>query len=166
MRRMQLKTPMKMKKIKCSASATKPESVKRKTQSLFAGAINPCVIGALLIAVISFACTPRSLEKPKAVPTPIAAEDKQSAFESQVENMRIANLEFIFVFRRADGGALDADDKKYLRANLPFNNRIYLADEDKALIVGSNYKFPPENVEALRARFNIEDYSAPAPPNK
>lgn len=74
--------------------------------------------------------------------------------------MRTANLQFIFVFRRKDGGGFDGDDKKYLRANLPTNNRVILADDDKAVIVGSNYKFPPENLETLRVRFNLEDYSA------
>jgi hypothetical protein len=45
-----------------------------------------------------------------------------------------------------------------LRGNLPFNNRVVLADEDKAVIVGSNYKFPPDSLDALRLRFNVEDY--------
>jgi len=62
------------------------------------------------------------------------------------------------------GGAFDGEDKKFLRASLPFNNRVVLADEDKAVIVGSNYKFPPENLDALRLRFNVEDYSAAEQP--
>ena len=74
--------------------------------------------------------------------------------------MRTADLQFIFVFRRKDTAAFDGEDKKFLRANLPFNNRVVLADDDKAVIVGSNYKFPPENLEALQAHFNLEDFSA------
>jgi hypothetical protein len=58
-----------------------------------------------------------------------------------------------------DGGAFDGEDKKYLRANLPFNNRVVLTDEDKAVVVGSNYKFTPENFETLAKRFNVENYS-------
>ena len=74
--------------------------------------------------------------------------------------MRTADLQYIFVFRRKDAGVFDGDDKKYLKANLPFNNRVVLADEDRAVIVGTNYKFPPENTDALRMRFNVEEYSA------
>lgn len=121
-----------------------------------------CVV--MLSTLLSFACTPRSFEKPKiTAPTPTGAEDKQSVFESELQKMRTANLQYIFVFRRKDGGAFDSDDKKYLRANLPFHNRLVLADEDKAVIIGSNFKFPPENTDALRMRFNVEDYSAAEP---
>lgn len=75
--------------------------------------------------------------------------------------MRTADLQYVFVFRRKDGGVFDNEDKKILRTQLPFNNRVVLADEDKAVIVGSNYKFPPENLDGLRTRFMIEDHSAP-----
>ncbi len=114
-----------------------------------------CVVAA------GFACTPRSFEKPAASSAPPStAEDKRASFESDLQTMRTANLQYVFVVRRKDDAAFDGDDKKYLRATLPFNNRIILADEEKAFIVGSNYKFPPENLDALRLRFNVEDYSA------
>ena len=109
--------------------------------------------------LLNFACTPRSFEKPNVAAPPTAAEDKQASFESELEKMRTADLQYIFVFRRKDGGAVDGDDKKFLRSSLPFNNRVVLADEDKAVVVGSNFKFPPENLDALRTRFNVEDYS-------
>jgi hypothetical protein len=125
------------------------------------------VCAVMLSTLLSFACTPRSFEKPKiTASTPTAAEDKQAVFDSELQKMRTADLQYIFVFRRKDGGAFDGDDKKYLRANLPFNNRVVLADEDKAVIVGTNYKFPPENTDALRTRFNVEDYSAAEQPQQ
>ncbi len=119
----------------------------------------------LMCAVLlTFACTPRSFEKPAASSVPLStAEDKRASFENDLQTMRTANLQYVFVVRRKDDGAFDGDDKKYLRATLPFNNRIILADEEKAFIVGSNYKFPPENLDALRMRFNVEDYSAAEP---
>jgi len=144
---------MKMKKIK--SSFTRPECKR------FACTEMVSRFSMLLCAVLlSFACTPRSFEKPKVAATPIAAEDKQAVFESELEKMRTADLQFILVFRRKDGAVFDVDDKKYLRANLPFYNRLVVADEDKAVIIGSNFKFPPENTDALRMRFNVEDYSA------
>jgi hypothetical protein len=115
-----------------------------------------------LSIVLTFACTPRSFEKPNAAatPPPSTAEDRQANFQNELEKMKTANLQYVFVFRRKDGGAFDGEDKRFLRGNLPFNNRVVLADEDKAVIVGSNYKFPPDSLGALLLRFNVEDYSA------
>jgi hypothetical protein len=123
------------------------------------------ISAVFLSSLLNFACTPRSFEKPNVALTPSSnAEDKQANFQSELEKMRIANLQYIFVFRRKDGIVIDSEDKKYLRGNLPFNNRVVLADEDKAVIVGTNYKFPPENIDALRQRFDVEDYSSPEQP--
>lgn len=118
------------------------------------------IFAGLFSTLLNFACTPRSFEKPNVVAPPSNAEDKQANFQNEVEKMRTANLQYIFVFRRKDAGAFDGENKKYLRANLPFNNRVVLADDDKAVIVGSNYKFPPENLDALRTQFNVEDFSS------
>ncbi|MBA2605780.1 MAG: hypothetical protein H0U96_02795 [Acidobacteria bacterium] len=75
--------------------------------------------------------------------------------------MKTANFDYIFVFRRKDGGAFDGEDRKYLRSNSPAQiNRFVLTDDGKAFIAGSKYIFPMENLETLRMRFNVEDYSA------
>jgi len=138
----------------------KTEDGRRKTKEKSSNRIRFFVRIIFISALLNLACTPRSFEKPKAAATPVAAEDKQAVFENELEKMRTADLQFVFAFRRKDGVVFDGDDKKYLRANLPFNNRVVLADEGKAVIVGSNFKFPPENTDALRMRFNVEDYSA------
>ncbi len=117
----------------------------------------------LFCLVLNFSCTPRAFEKPPAAtpaPPPVTAEEKQASFQTEVQKLRTADLKFIFAFRRTDGAAFDGEDKRFLRTNLPFNNRVVLADEDRAVIVGSNFPFPAENLDALRARFRVEDYSA------
>ena len=113
---------------------------------------------AIYLQAIS-ACNYNSFDKPNVNVAPLNAADSKSVFESDVQTMKTANMKYIFVFRRMDGGAFDGEDKRYLRANLPTINRIYLSDENKAFIVGSNYKFPPENLEVLRLRFKVEDLS-------
>ncbi len=150
-----------MKKIEADAEKTRRHAGDAEKERLVGGN-QFFVYTAFLLMMLTFACTPRSFEKPNAVITapPLTAEDKQASFQNELEKMRTANLQYVFVFRRKDGGAFDGEDKKFLRASLPFNNRVVLADEDKAVIVGSNYKFPPENLEALRLRFIVEDYSA------
>ena len=150
-----------MKKIKTDA-ATRRRGDAEKEQSAvgrFSNGIWFFVFAVFLSMILNFACTPRSFEKPNVAAPPPTVEDKQASFQNELEKMKTANLQYILVFRRKDGGTIDGEDKKFLRANLPFNNRVVLADEDKAVVVGSNYKFPPENLDALRLRFNVEDYS-------
>lgn len=113
----------------------------------------------LLLLPANFGCNYNSFEKPNVNTAPLNAEDKKSAYESDLQTMKTASLKYVFVFRRTDGGVFDGEDKRYLRANLPTTNRVILSDENKAFIVGSNYKFPPENLEILRLRFSVEENS-------
>jgi hypothetical protein len=34
-------------------------------------------------------------------------------------------------------------------------------EDERAVIIGSNYRLPPENAKALAERFVVEDYSKP-----
>jgi len=113
------------------------------------------------VSLASFACTNQRLLKSNKNVSMTSAENKQTSFESDLETMKIANFDYIFVFRRKDGGAFDGEDRKYLRSNSPAQiNRFVLTDDGKAFIAGSKYIFPMENLETLRMRFNVEDYSA------
>lgn len=117
------------------------------------------VFFSAILICFCFACENSSL-KTNGNAAQGAPEQKISEFERDLETMRTANFEYIFVFRRIDGGVIDGEDKTFLKTNLPREiNRIIISDEDKAVIAGSHFKFPPENLEILRKRFNIEDYS-------
>lgn len=119
-----------------------------------------CFFGAALF--FNFACTPRAFQKSNAAAAPPASENKRSSFESDLQTMQTAGFEYVFVFRRTDGGEFDSDDRKFLRANTPAEtNRFVATDDGKAFIAGSKYVFPPQNLEALRTRFVTEDYSTP-----
>lgn len=88
-------------------------------------------------------------------------EVKLTAVEKDVKSMQTANFEYIFVFRRKDGGVFDGEDKTYLKTNSPADtNRFVLSDDDKAVVAGSSYEFKPENLEKLGERFNIENFSS------
>jgi hypothetical protein len=115
-----------------------------------------------LTAVISFACADeRILKSNKNAATPISSENSKTSFESDLETMKTANFEFIYVFRRRDGGAFDAEDRKYLINNKPPQiNRFVLTGESKAFIAGSKYRFPEENLKNIKMRFDVEDLSA------
>jgi hypothetical protein len=127
-----------------------------------------------IAAFFSFACQPNAaiLESSKnttAARAKSQAEPAARSLERDLETMRTANFDFIYVFRRRDGAPLDADDKKFVKLNSPIEtNRFVLSDEEKAVIAGSKYKFAEQNLMALRDRFNIEDFSKPpsdAPPS-
>lgn len=67
---------------------------------------------------------------------------------------------YIFVLRRKDGGKFDSADKKYVKDFSPGEtNRFVLTDEERVVIAGSNFPFSPKSLEALRLRFEVEDYS-------
>lgn len=83
-----------------------------------------------------------------------------SALERDIESMKTADFEFIYVFRRKDGGPFDGEDKTYLKANSPADtNRFVLSEEEKAVVAGSSYQFEPKQIEKLGERFDIENYS-------
>lgn len=126
--------------------------------------------GFLLIigGLFSFACQPNAaiLESAKNSTATRANQTEPAArsFDRDLETMRTANFDFIYVMRRKDGAPLDGDDKRYVKTNSPIEtNRFILSDEEKAVIAGSKYKFAPENLTALQERFNVQDFSKPQP---
>jgi basic membrane lipoprotein Med (substrate-binding protein (PBP1-ABC) superfamily) len=89
-----------------------------------------------------------------------AAQSKVSAFEKDLAAVRRNNYQKVYVISRPDGGALNADDKAYLKTNMPIETTMrILTDEDHRLIVGTNFDFKPEHTEALNKRFKVEDYT-------
>jgi len=161
-----------MKKIKCSDFESKAQNLKSKIQSSKFKIEEICrarlrfsrivCLNLILLTLLNFACVNQSLLKNKNVPA-VVGENKVSDFERDLQSMKTADFDFIFVFRRRDSGVFDSEDKKYLRANTPTGtNRFVSTDEARAFIAGSRYPFLPENLEALRSRFLVEDYSKPA----
>jgi hypothetical protein len=121
----------------------------------------------LILGLVLFAagCQPNQtvLKDVAASPTPMeTVEIKKTSVEQDLRDMQAANFDYIFVFRRKDGGTFDKDDRKYLRENTPpETNRFVLSDEGRAFIAGSGFGFRPEQMEALRDRFIVEDFSNP-----
>ncbi len=114
----------------------------------------------LILISISLACE-SSLSQKNSNNANTSPEVKLTSVERDIKSMQTANFEYIFVFRRKDGGILDSEDKTYLKVNSPADtNRFLLSDDDKAVVAGSSYEFKPENLEKLGKRFNIENYSS------
>jgi hypothetical protein len=129
-----------------------------------------CRVRFLVVVIASFSfvvfsgCGPNpsimnSRGSTQQTPAP-AGERPVPTLEKEVEAMRTANFDYIFALRRKDGGKLDVEDKRFIKANAPDSNRYVTLDEDKTVIAGSNFPVAPERLRALRERFNFTDYSA------
>ena len=89
-----------------------------------------------------------------------AAQNKPSAFERDLASVQRNNFQKVYVISRPDGGQLNADDRAYLKTNMPIETTMrILTDDDRRLIVGTNFDFKPEHFDALNKRFRIEDYT-------
>jgi hypothetical protein len=121
----------------------------------------------VLIALTAFGCGPNQRiinsgrENPPLDRANANLARPERSFETDLNAMRTADFYFIYVFRRHDGGVIDADDKRFLAANLADVNRRELSDEGKALITGSNFLLPEEMMANLKERFVFEDHSKP-----
>lgn len=85
-----------------------------------------------------------------------------AGFQADLEAMRTADFSFIYVFRRKDGGELDSMDKGFINTNKPPEvNRVRVSDNGRAVIFGSNFRFPEEAMKNLKDNYSFEDYSKP-----
>lgn len=116
---------------------------------------------AVLIAGSAACGNSTSLQK-KANDETDSNAPQMTDLERDIKSMKTADFQYIYVFRRKDGGAFDGDDKTFLRENRPpETNRFTLTDDEKAFVAGSNFEFPEEKMQILTKRFDIEDLSVP-----
>lgn len=86
-------------------------------------------------------------------------ERKLPSIEEDIEAMRTADFDHIYVLRRKDGGEMDAEDKGVIRVNTDGANRRVASSDGSAFLIGTNTKLPPKNMMALYERFAVENYS-------
>ncbi len=87
-------------------------------------------------------------------------EPKVDDFEARLKQIQTGDFTYVYAFRLKNGGEFSSEDVKYFKENSPeeTNQRFITADR-KAILIGSNFVFPPENLDALKKRFKMEDYS-------
>jgi hypothetical protein len=114
----------------------------------------------LSLSALAFACGENRHFAVNNSPTP-TPEKTAETFEQRLDVVQQQGFDFVYVFRRKDGGALNVEDKKFLREKSPLVNQWVVTEDGKTAIAGTNYQFPPEELKALRERFNVEDHSKP-----
>ena len=130
------------------------------------------LIPFLIFLLVALGCQPSQtvLNDRQPTPEPSVASTPEipvDDFQERLKSVQTGGFDLVYVFRRKDGNVFDAEDKQYLRENLPPDtNQKQLTSDNRALIIGSNYIFPLVNLDALKKRFKIEDYSPKDESNK
>ena len=73
--------------------------------------------------------------------------------------MRKGQYTYIWVFSRKDGKPIDKDDAAYLRTTAPQVVDWVITDDGTKTIAGTNFDLALGNLELLKKRFVVEDYT-------
>lgn len=80
-------------------------------------------------------------------------------FEADLEYVRKGQYTYVWVFSRKDGKPLDKDDGAFLRANAHQVVDWVTTEQGKKVIAGTNFDLALGNLELIRKRFVVEDYT-------
>jgi hypothetical protein len=123
-------------------------------------------IAFLLLALLAAACggSPGSsnvaspqASAPASSPTPQSLP--LTGFEKDLKYIKDGQFNYVWVFSRKDGKALDKDDSAFLRVNAPQVVDWVVTDDGKKVIAGTNFNLEEGNLGILRKRFVAEDYT-------
>ena len=87
------------------------------------------------------------------------APSPKTGFEADLDYVRKGQYTYVWVFSRKDGNPLDKTDGAYLRTNAPQVVDWITTDQGKRVIAGTNFDLEKGNLELLKKRFNVEDYT-------
>jgi hypothetical protein len=81
-------------------------------------------------------------------------------FEEALRFVRNGQYTYIYVISRKDGKPLSPEDNEFLKTNAPqFVDKAATKDKTK-VVAGTNFNLEEGNLEMLKKRFVVEDYSA------
>lgn len=94
---------------------------------------------------------------PAAQQTPAASP--LTGFERDLQFIKNGQYTYILVVSRKDGKPLNKEDGDFLRKNASQVVDWVMSDGGKKAIGGTNFNFEEGNMELLKERFVVEDYS-------
>ena len=83
----------------------------------------------------------------------------KTEFEQALDFVRKGQYTYVWVLARKDGKPLDSDDGAFLRKTAPQVVDWVTTDQGKLVIAGTNFNLEEGNLEVLRKRYNVEDYT-------
>ncbi len=120
-------------------------------------------IVAFISAALMLACGANEsiLKSGKETPQPVNSASTKDPVDKELDSMRTAGFQYIFVLKRKDGGKIDAEDRGAIKLQTADANRRRATDDGLAIVIGTNTPLAPEKMKALYDRFAIDNYSAP-----
>jgi hypothetical protein len=79
-------------------------------------------------------------------------------FEKELAAMRTAGFEWVYLFRRADSGKMEAGDREFAKNLTADANRRVVSEDDMYIVVGMNSEIPGETMDTLLKRFAVGVY--------
>jgi hypothetical protein len=122
------------------------------------------IVLVLSVALLFSACTgsPSTTNNDSSA-SPAAAPSVQASpltgFEKDLQFIRNGQYTYVWVFSRKDGKALEPADSIFLRANAPQVVDWVTTDGGKKVIAGTNFNLEEGNLELLKRRYAVEDYT-------
>jgi len=92
--------------------------------------------------------------------SPSSPAPPKVGFEADLEYVRKGQYTYVWVFSRKDGKEIDKEDGAYLRTNAPQVVDWVITDGGKRAIAGTNFDLALGNLELLKKRFVVEDYTS------
>ena len=120
-----------------------------------------CII---LIALFLTACggsTSNTVSETPSSASPQASVQSSplSEFERDLQFIRNGGFTYIWLISRKDGKPLEPTDTIFLRANAPQVVDWIKTDGGKKVFAGTNFNLEEGNLELLKRRYVMEDYS-------
>ena len=121
----------------------------------------------LIFVLIFAACggggapAPSNTTTNTSTPTPAGPSPSPlTDFEEALRFVRNGQYAYIYVISRKDGKPLSTEDSDFLKTNAPqLVDKAATKDKTK-VVAGTNFNLEEGNLEMLKKRFVVEDYSA------
>lgn len=118
----------------------------------------------VLFALFLTACGRPSTQTPteptvSASPEPTVQSTPMTEFEKDLQFIRNGRFSYVWIFSRKDGKPLDGTDSVFLKTNAPQVVDWVTTDGGKKVIAGTNFNLEEGNLEVLKKRYNVEDYT-------
>jgi len=105
---------------------------------------------SLILTLACFAACNRAGEAVKQQPTPA------TPFERGIAAARKQLAKNIFAISRPDGGEITAEDRAWIKQQLPLERvATIITDDNRYVIVSMHMEFPIDKLAALQQRFTI-----------
>lgn len=87
------------------------------------------------------------------------SQPARTGFEADLDYVRKGQFTYVWVISRRDGKPIDKDDATFLRSNAPQVVDWVTTEEGRKVIAGTNFDLAKGNLDLLKKRFVVEDYT-------